>query len=117
MKVIADLCVVPLGVGTSVRKYVSACQQVLNNAGLSTQLHGYGTNVEGEWDEVFSVVTQCYERMVQDCPRISVGIKVDAREGATGRLEGKVAKIAPLPDAQSVWLNPDLKLYSTKIHL
>jgi hypothetical protein len=28
-----------------------------------------------------------------------------------------VAKIAPLPDAQSAWLNPDLKEYPTQIHL
>ncbi len=31
---------------------------------------------------------------------------------------GKVAKIAPLPDAQSFWRgNPDLKVYNTEIHL
>jgi len=30
---------------------------------------------------------------------------------------GKVARIAMLPDAQMVWLNPDLKVYTTEIHL
>ena len=30
---------------------------------------------------------------------------------------GRVARIAPLPDAQSAWLNPDLKVYPTEIHL
>lgn len=30
---------------------------------------------------------------------------------------GQVAKIAMLPDAQMVWLNPDLKVYATEIHL
>jgi HlyD family secretion protein len=30
---------------------------------------------------------------------------------------GHVAKIAPLPDAQAAWLNPDLKVYATEIHL
>ena len=30
---------------------------------------------------------------------------------------GRIAKIAPLPDAQSAWLNPDLKVYPTQIHL
>ena len=30
---------------------------------------------------------------------------------------GTVAKIAPLPDAQSVWLNPDLKVYNTEVNL
>ncbi len=31
--------------------------------------------------------------------------------------QGRVASIAPLPDAMSVWLNPDLKVYNTDIHL
>lgn len=30
---------------------------------------------------------------------------------------GKVASIAPLPDATSIWLNPDLKVYSTEIYI
>jgi len=30
---------------------------------------------------------------------------------------GQVAKIAMLPDAQMVWLNPDLKVYATEIHI
>ena len=30
---------------------------------------------------------------------------------------GTVAKIAPLPDPQSVWMNPDLKVYNTEIFL
>ena len=44
MKVIADLCVVPMGVGVSVSKYVTACENVLKAAGLKTKLHAYGTN-------------------------------------------------------------------------
>jgi HlyD family secretion protein len=30
---------------------------------------------------------------------------------------GHVVRIAPLPDAQSMWMNPDLKVYNTEIHL
>ena len=48
MKVIADLCVVPIGVGVSVSKQVAACQQVLKDAGLEIYLHAYGTNISGE---------------------------------------------------------------------
>jgi uncharacterized protein (TIGR00106 family) len=54
MKVIADLCVVPIGIGTSVSKEVAACERVLAEAGLKTKLHAYGTNIEGEWDDVFA---------------------------------------------------------------
>lgn len=31
--------------------------------------------------------------------------------------QGRLARISPLPDAQSQWLNPDLKVFETEIHL
>lgn len=43
MKAIVDLCVVPLGVGVSVSKYVAACERVLKGAGLKIRLHACGT--------------------------------------------------------------------------
>lgn len=46
---------------------------------------------------------------------LPVRITVDALPGRT--FTGEVAKIAPLPDAQMVWLNPDLKVYNTEIEL
>ncbi len=30
---------------------------------------------------------------------------------------GRVVRIAPLPDAQSMWMNPDLKVYTTEIYI
>jgi HlyD family secretion protein len=51
--------------------------------------------------------------------RIAVGmpvrVTVDALPGKT--YTGRVSRISPLPDAQSVWMNPDLKVYSTIIEL
>jgi HlyD family secretion protein len=44
-----------------------------------------------------------------------VRITVEALPGRT--FAGRVTRIAPLPDAQSVWLNPDLKVYTTYIEL
>ena len=46
---------------------------------------------------------------------LPVRVTVDALPGQT--FTGRVAKIAPLPNAQSMWLNPDLKVYSTQIDL
>ena len=47
MKVLIDLCIVPLGVGVSLSPYIAACQKVLGEAGLKTTLHSDRTNVEG----------------------------------------------------------------------
>jgi HlyD family secretion protein len=46
---------------------------------------------------------------------LPVRVTVDAVPGAV--FWGKVAKIAQMPDSQSFWQNPDLKVYNTEIHL
>ena len=39
MKVIVDLCVVPIGVGLSVSKYIAECEKIIKKAGLKSMLH------------------------------------------------------------------------------
>ena len=39
------------------------------------------------------VVRKCYDRMRQDCRRISVSIKIDARQGAEDRLSYKIKRV------------------------
>jgi HlyD family secretion protein len=46
---------------------------------------------------------------------LPVVVTVDALPGKT--FTGRVEKIAPLPDAQMVWMNPDLKVYNTEVYL
>ncbi|KAA1258144.1 hypothetical protein LF1_06590 [Rubripirellula obstinata] len=95
MKVIVDLCVVPMGVGVSVRKYVTECQKVLQEAGLHHQLHAYGTNIEGEWDDVFAAVKQCHERVhAMGAPRITTSIKVGTRTDREQSMQDKIDSVA-----------------------
>ena len=56
MKVIVDIAIIPLGVGLSLSKYVAECEKIFKDAGLKSTLHANGTNIEGEWDDVFAVV-------------------------------------------------------------
>jgi len=46
---------------------------------------------------------------------LPVIITVDALQGK--KFLGRLARIAPLPDARSMWMNPDLKVYDTDIYL
>ncbi len=94
MNVIMDLCVVPMGVGVSVSEYVAACQEILERAGLKYQLHAYGTNIEGEWDDVMSAVKTCHETIhAMGAPRISTTIKLGTRIDRTQTMEEKVASV------------------------
>ncbi|MCP4536667.1 MAG: MTH1187 family thiamine-binding protein [Chloroflexi bacterium] len=94
MKVIVDLCLVPIGVGVSVSQYVVACERVLTEAGLIPQLHAYGTNVEGEWDEVMAAVKRCHEVVHEmGAPRITTTIKLGTRVDRDQTMDDKIKSV------------------------
>lgn len=94
MKVIMDLCVVPLGVGLSLSPYIAACEKVLEEAGLKTRLHAYGTNVEGEMEAVLAAVRRCHEVVHgMGVPRITTTIKMGTRTDRDQSMDDKVASV------------------------
>ena len=100
MKVIADVCIVPVGIGVSVSKYIARCERVLDNAGLNPKLHAYGTNIEGEWDDVFAAIKRCHEEVHKmGAPRITstlrFGTRVDREQTMDEKVQSVQDKLAP----------------------
>ena len=94
MNVIADLCVVPIGVGVSVSKYVAECERILTDAGLKIKLHAYGTNIEGDWDTVFAAIKQCHQVIHKmGAPRISTTLKFGTRTDRTQTMDDKINSV------------------------
>ncbi len=96
MSVLAEFSMSPMDKGESVSKYVARNLEIIADSGVPYRLGPMGTCLEGEWDEVFGVIKKCYERMSEDCRRISVAIKLDIRQGASDRLTAKIAKVEKL---------------------
>jgi uncharacterized protein (TIGR00106 family) len=94
MNVIADVCIIPLGVGVSVSREVAECERILRATGLKTHLHTYGTNIEGGWDEVFAAVKQCHEALhAMGVPRVTTSIRVGSRTDKPQSMEDKVRSV------------------------
>ena len=94
MKVIADICVVPLTGRISVRKEVARAHAILAETGLETNLHGYGTNIEGEWDDVFAALKRIHTELHADgVPRLSTTIRLGTRTDKTASVEAKIAAV------------------------
>lgn len=80
MKVLADISIIPLGVGVSLSTYVAACERVLSEAGLEPKLHAFGTEVEGEWDTVMAAIRRCHDTVHgMGAPRVSTTVKLSTR--------------------------------------
>ncbi|MCA9321229.1 MAG: MTH1187 family thiamine-binding protein [Planctomycetes bacterium] len=94
MKVIADFCLIPLGVGVSVSEYVAACHRILDEAGLDLSLHAYGTNIEGDWDAVLGAIKACHEKIhAMGAPRISTSLKLGTRTDREQSMADKVRSV------------------------
>ena len=93
MKALAEIQVVPLGVGVSVRKEVMRAHHLIEESGLTVQLHSYGTNVEGELDEIFEVVKKVHETLhAEGTVRLVTNMKIGTRTDKDASLAGKLFK-------------------------
>ena len=83
----------PMGKSDSVSEYVARSLEIVEQSGLDYRLHAMGTIIEGDWDDVFGVVKQCFERTSLDCDRVARSIKSDFRRGHRGRLQTKIRSV------------------------
>ncbi|KAG0140598.1 hypothetical protein CROQUDRAFT_346097 [Cronartium quercuum f. sp. fusiforme G11] len=93
---VADFCLIPIvgEGGPSVGKYIAECQRVLEKTGLTYKLHGYGTGIEGNWDEVMNAIKSCHEAVHQmGCPRVATDIRIGTRLDKPSSLETKVQSV------------------------
>jgi uncharacterized protein (TIGR00106 family) len=94
MKVIADLAIIPIGVGVSLSEYVAACERVLQEAGLEPTLHANGTNVEGQWEQVFAALKRCHEVLhAMGAPRVSTNMRLGTRNDRSQSMQDKINSV------------------------
>lgn len=97
---LAIFSVTPLDKGESVSKYVAQIVDLIDKSGIPYKLTAMGTIVEGEPDEVFSLIKQCHLAMREMSNRVITSINIDDRKAAKARLSGKIASIESKLDRQ-----------------
>lgn len=85
--------VTPIGAGEDVGELVAEAVRVVRASGLPNRTDAMFTTIEGEWDEVMTVVRQAVDAVAEQAPRVSLVLKADLREGVTGALDAKVETI------------------------
>ena len=93
MKALAEIQVVPIGSGVSVRKEVMRAHKLIAESGLKVQLHSYGTNVEGEMSQIFKAIETVHETLHSEgTERLMTSIKIGTRTDKEPNLAAKLFK-------------------------
>ena len=93
MSALIDFSIFPVDKGESVSPYAARVVTIIRDSGLQYKIGPMGTTIEGEWEELMSIVTRCFKELKKDCRRIYMSIKVDYREGGSHRIAGKVKSV------------------------
>jgi len=90
MKATAELQLIPLGVGVSLRQQVSEVVGWLGEFDFIIKPHASGTNIEGELSEILAAVEILHDRLhSQGVVRIVSYLKLETRTDKVPTLAGK----------------------------
>ena len=90
MKATAELQVIPIGSGVSVRQEVTRVVELLKGYDFIVEIHASGTNIEGELSEILAAVEKIHEALHQEGSiRLVSYLKLETRTDKTPTLAGK----------------------------
>lgn len=84
---------IPLDKGSSFSEYVARILTLVDQSGLDYRLNPMGTVVEGEWEDLLTLLNRCFRALEEDSNRISLQVKFDHRKGSESRMESKVRSV------------------------
>lgn len=97
MKIIADFCIVPMGVGPSVSRYIKEIKAVIEASGLTHHMHANGTNIEGEMSAVSATVEACCEQLkTMGVERVFCTMSFSTRSDKAQTMDDKLASLGPV---------------------
>ena len=90
MKATAELQVVPIGEGVSVRQQIGRVVELLEGGDFILETHASGTNIEGEMDAILAIVAKIHEQLHADgSVRLVSYLKLETRTDKVPTLAGK----------------------------
>jgi uncharacterized protein (TIGR00106 family) len=94
MRATAEIQVIPIGVGVSLRGPVARAHRLIAESGLRYELHAFGTNVEGEVDLILATVARIHAVLHEEgAPRLVTSLKLGTRVDHEPSLAAKVQAV------------------------
>lgn len=92
---VVQISCTPLGEGSGgISKFVAGCLKLVEQSGVKYQLTPMGTILEGELDDIFTLVRQMHESPFNaGAQRVSTLIKIDDRRDREHTMERKLRSV------------------------
>ena len=91
MKVLAEVCIIPIHGATSLRKEIALAHSILKATGCHVELHSYGTNIEGDFDVIVNAIKEIHQTLHENgTTRIHTSMKISSRIDKDQTLQDKV---------------------------
>jgi uncharacterized protein (TIGR00106 family) len=90
---LASFSVVPVGAGEALSEHVARIVALIDESGLDYRVGSMQTTIEGDEEAVMGLIMRCHRAMRERFPRVLTSVTIDDREGATGRITGKVEDV------------------------
>lgn len=88
-----ELSINPLGRGSHLSHELADILKIVDESGLRYCLTPFGTCIEGEWDEVMSVVKRCHEQARRGSRHVMTTVSIEDEAGATDKLNQNVISV------------------------
>ena len=90
MQATAELQVVPIGQGVSVRQQITRVVELLQGQAFVLETHASGTNIQGELSDILAAVEQVHETLHRESnARLVSYLKLETRTDKLPTLAGK----------------------------
>ena len=93
MNTLIAVSIAPVGVGDELASHVAEVVKVIRESGLPSKTSSMFTEIEGDWDEVMSVVKRATMVLAERGIRTEVLIKADIRPGYVDTMNGKLERL------------------------
>lgn len=90
---LVELTMTPLGRGTHLGQDLAVALTLIDESGLPYCLTPTGTCIEGEWDEVMTLVKRCHDRMRASSTRVLTTVRIDDESGVTRKLSENIKSV------------------------
>lgn len=90
---LVEFSIIPLNGDSQISDEIAKVMKLVDASGLPYLLTPTGTCIEGDWDEVMTLIRQCHEHTSLVSPHLITIIKIEDEKGERNKIERNISSV------------------------